>query len=403
MNELKQAVSHFQRGAYGEALALLQRLAVQEPTNAEVQQYLAMTLCRLGQYAEAEAPARIYLRLRPMAAEGYYILAQSLRHQGRLNEARRALKGALNLDPLHSQAQAELQWLEAEQKQVAAPSTPAPATSPFAPRSVSTPPAHPFAPPGQSPNPVAEPAGQPFLPGPLPTRREAETAPVATPSAAPSPLTAPPPGTAQPSGRWPLALASGLVLLSTMLIVGATYLPRWTGRPPQPDPEPQLQKQQVPVMVSQSNVPTPPQQVPGLSQPAPTPPADPSLNQAQSAGAGSGQGQGQGAGQGGRWIDCPLSPSGPMTSAAIGQYCDHGIIRSRFDGDEDDPFRNLLFTDGQVCPVCKGKGKVWMPDTPTTSGGSASSGQGNASAEAFQQALIDKVLGQLNGTGGEEQ
>jgi hypothetical protein len=87
-----------------------------------------------------------------------------------------------------------------------------------------------------------------------------------------------------------------------------------------------------------------------------------------------------------------------MTSAAVGQYCDHGIIRSRFSGDEDDPFRNLLFTDGQTCPVCKGKGKVWIRDMPTPQGGSASGGA--EAEEAFKQQLIDGVLGQLGGAGG---
>jgi hypothetical protein len=93
-----------------------------------------------------------------------------------------------------------------------------------------------------------------------------------------------------------------------------------------------------------------------------------------------------------------LSPTGPLTSAAIGQYCDHGLIRSRFSGEEDDPFRNLLFQDGQVCPVCKGKGKVWMPDTPTPSEGSG--GGGAEAEEAFKQTLIDQALKQLGTAGG---
>lgn len=104
----RRAKKAFDSGAYDVALKLNQELTHRNPANAEALNNLGATLCKVGEYLEAERRFRQALSLNPNYPDASFNLGNVLRWMGSLEESEICLRRALKLKPNYAEARTSL-------------------------------------------------------------------------------------------------------------------------------------------------------------------------------------------------------------------------------------------------------------------------------------------------------
>ena len=104
----RRAKKAFDSGAYDAALGINLELVQRDPANVEALNNLGATLCKVGEYLEAEQRFRQAVSLDPNHAEANFNLGNVLRWLGMLEESENYLRRALKLRPNYTEARTGL-------------------------------------------------------------------------------------------------------------------------------------------------------------------------------------------------------------------------------------------------------------------------------------------------------
>lgn len=99
-------------GEFEQARQAAQDAVARFPSHPVLWVVNGVALDSLKRFAESEVMFREAIRLKPGDAVAHYYLGESLRHQGRIDEARAALRRARHLDPTLKEAAAAIQQID---------------------------------------------------------------------------------------------------------------------------------------------------------------------------------------------------------------------------------------------------------------------------------------------------
>ncbi len=112
-----QAVGHHRAGRLSEAAVRFRQILARQADLGEVQNYLGVVLCQLGQFEEALTCFERAIVLEPRFADAYNNLGNVLRQLGRLDEAAARYQTAIELKPDYPEAHSNLGSVLIEQGQ----------------------------------------------------------------------------------------------------------------------------------------------------------------------------------------------------------------------------------------------------------------------------------------------
>lgn len=99
------------QGKYAEAIALLERLLLEDPTNVPALEEIADNELSCDRFVRAEVAARQALALDPLSYTAHYIIGFILSHQSKWEEARVHLKEANRTKPNNAEILRCLGWV----------------------------------------------------------------------------------------------------------------------------------------------------------------------------------------------------------------------------------------------------------------------------------------------------